>query len=391
MRIAVYTIMKNELQNIDEWFAQFENADTITVLDTGSDDESYAALATKMDKRIHLHSATIDPFDFSIARNMALNEVRKHYGPGPQDVLCLWLDMDERLDLDWYQKICDYVIDNNIDLTKHNAFEATMIFDRSSDGSPSYTYSQRKIHCLYGFEWMYTCHEILVSTDGTNESFIHPTNITVDHKKDKSKKRDYLPLLEENWKKHPDDLRALYYLAREHTYNGDWDTAALLIQQNVPNLKYMITDAQLIELYNLQVSACFKTEGHRPEPWIHAALAINDQNVEALLNYAFCEYYKQDTYGVLYWSQKGLRALNKDPNQDKKVIYNKSREAAWQLLDLAGLASDTLGYLNEAVQYYVQIHNNYQDMLDDEDAKRVQTNILSLSKRLNLEVKHASD
>jgi glycosyltransferase involved in cell wall biosynthesis len=396
MKIAVYTIMKNEMGNLHKWLAQFSNADTINLLDTGSDDGSYEYVAelSKKDPRIKVHRVDIDPFDFSIARNMALQFVQDDYNEAeegtefPTDVLCLWLDLDERLCDDWYQQICDYVIDNNVDLAQPHAFETKMIFSRSANGNPAMTYSQRKFHTLDQFKWKYVCHELLTNTTHIT---LHPTGITVDHIKDSGKKRNYLPLLQENWVKHPRDLRALYYLAREYTYLEQWEEAVRLVAENVATLEYMVTDQQLVELYNMQANACFKVNGYTPEPWIHAALAIDHQNAEALLNYAFHEYYKQDTWGTLYWASKGLKALNAVPNQDKKVIYNKSREFAWQLLDLAAIACDTLGYLNEAVQYYVELHNGYQDMLNDADSQRIQQNILSLSKRLNLEIKDGSN
>ena len=76
MKIAVYTICKNESAFVDRWVDSMSEADGIYVLDTGSEDDT----VEKLKKRgVVVDTAKIVPWRFDTARNMSLELV-------PEDV-----------------------------------------------------------------------------------------------------------------------------------------------------------------------------------------------------------------------------------------------------------------------------------------------------------------
>mgnify|MGYP003349482436 CR=1 FL=1 len=70
MKIAVYTIAKNEAKHVKRWAEATKGADVQIVLDTGSDDNTYDLL---LQYGIEAHRANLSPFRFDTARNMALD------------------------------------------------------------------------------------------------------------------------------------------------------------------------------------------------------------------------------------------------------------------------------------------------------------------------------
>src|ERR1700758_845125 len=96
MRVAVYSIAKNESKFVERWIASAKGADAIVVADTGSTDDTIRKLI------IHgaaVHKITLDPWRFDHARNVALALV-----PGNIDI-CISLDLDEVLQQGWREAI----------------------------------------------------------------------------------------------------------------------------------------------------------------------------------------------------------------------------------------------------------------------------------------------
>ena len=69
MRIIVYTIMKNELKNIESWLENIKDADGIYVLDTGSTDGSYEKMLEMkaIYPQLHVEQNIYDEFRFDTA------------------------------------------------------------------------------------------------------------------------------------------------------------------------------------------------------------------------------------------------------------------------------------------------------------------------------------
>lgn len=86
MKLCVYTIVKNEMKNIERWFESVKEADYVVVLDTGSTDGTWEWLQTQ--QGIITAQKTINPWRYDVGRNEALKLV-------PQDCnICVVADPD---------------------------------------------------------------------------------------------------------------------------------------------------------------------------------------------------------------------------------------------------------------------------------------------------------
>ena len=56
MKVCVYTICKNEINNIDQWLDCMSEADYMVVVDTGSGDGTYEKLREAQRKYRNLYS-----------------------------------------------------------------------------------------------------------------------------------------------------------------------------------------------------------------------------------------------------------------------------------------------------------------------------------------------
>ena len=100
-KIAVYTISKNEVTNVDKWISSMMEADYLCVLDTGSTDGTWERLVEWREKypdKIILSRAEIKPWRFDVARNANMRLI-------PKDAdFCISTDLDEILVPGWGDK-----------------------------------------------------------------------------------------------------------------------------------------------------------------------------------------------------------------------------------------------------------------------------------------------
>ena len=96
MKVAVYTIAKNEAKHVKRWFESAKGADYFLICDTGSDDDT-VKIAKELG--INVVECRVDPFRFDVARNYSLASL-------PLDIdWCIALDMDEMLVGDWRSEL----------------------------------------------------------------------------------------------------------------------------------------------------------------------------------------------------------------------------------------------------------------------------------------------
>lgn len=94
LKVCVYAICKNEEDNIDSWYENIKEADSIVLLDTGSTDSTISKI--KKYSKIQLYQKIYKDFRFDTARNDCMSYI-------PEDIdLCVVLDLDERLSSNWY-------------------------------------------------------------------------------------------------------------------------------------------------------------------------------------------------------------------------------------------------------------------------------------------------
>lgn len=88
MKVAVYGVARNEEKNINQWLESSKDADFHLILDTGSTDNT---VNVAKDLGISVHKAFFDPWDESMAKNVAMSLL-------PKDIdVCILLDLDQTI------------------------------------------------------------------------------------------------------------------------------------------------------------------------------------------------------------------------------------------------------------------------------------------------------
>jgi glycosyltransferase involved in cell wall biosynthesis len=203
MKIAIYTISKNEEKYVQKWYESSRDADYHILADTGSTDKT-VEIARSLG--ITVVPILVSPFRFDDARNASLAVV-----PADADY-CISLDVDEVLATGW-RKPLEEAFAKGIDRPIYRRIEA---FDEL--GNPVTEFNGFKIHRRTGIRWHYPIHEVPNWYDERDEvqEFIEGFEIHHHQNKETSRKQ-YLPLLEMAVREKP-DARNLYYLGREQSY-----------------------------------------------------------------------------------------------------------------------------------------------------------------------------
>jgi len=212
MTPVIYTISKNEAANVEGFMASAQGA-AVYVLDTGSTDNTVELL------RQHGASVTvqtIDPWRFDHAREAALALV-----PNDPDILCVSIDMDERLEEGWqdklkaeWQKGCNF--GNYRYIGEWRDAERTI---------PAVESARTRLHARQGFHWERAVHEIPVA-DATTQMRTCDTSILVRHYPD-GRQRNYAPLLTTILEANPNDADARLQRGGEFAQKEEWDNALI--------------------------------------------------------------------------------------------------------------------------------------------------------------------
>lgn len=217
MKIAVYTIAKNEEKFASRWAQSCAEADYRIVLDTGSTDDTVALLK---DAGVTVHAGAVIPWRFDVARNAALALV-------PPDVdLCIALDMDEVLLPGWREALLP-AAGTNVTRVRYR-----YVWSWKPDGTPDVSYHGDKIHARKTHIWKHPVHEVLKPVDGEVQGYLD--GLEIHHHPDPTKSRaQYLPLLEMAVAEDPHDDRNLHYLGREYVFAGRWDDAIRTLEKHL--------------------------------------------------------------------------------------------------------------------------------------------------------------
>jgi glycosyltransferase involved in cell wall biosynthesis len=193
VKIAVYTIAKNEAKHVERWYESAKDADYLLICDTGSEDDT-VQIARNLG--ISVIKTTVDPWRFDTARNAALDAI-------PDDIdYCISMDMDEIISPNFREEL-EKCLEDGITLPR-----------------PSFVYNEdmtflaQRIHARHGYRWRWAIHEAICVVDIAQVE--RPVNITMEHHPDETKSRgNYLHLLDFWSKEEPEDPRYAYYYARE--------------------------------------------------------------------------------------------------------------------------------------------------------------------------------
>jgi glycosyltransferase involved in cell wall biosynthesis len=212
VKVAVYSIAKDEQPNVYGWAGSAADADHRFILDTGSKDSTRATAELC---GAQVARATITPWRFDDARNAALAAL-----PGEVDV-CIALDLDERLMPGWRSALeASWAV--NPDATR---WRYDYVWSWTQHGDPDLVYGGDKIHARHGYRWKHPVHEVLVNT-GIDEVQTWVGGLRIEHHPDMTKTRQqYLPLLVQACGEDPTDDRNSHYLAREYWVHHLFDEA----------------------------------------------------------------------------------------------------------------------------------------------------------------------
>lgn len=216
-KIIVYTIMKNELDNIEPWLENIKDADGIYVLDTGSTDGSWEKINELKSQYPQLVTAqkTYETFRFDEARNDNLAMV-----PNEPNIICWTIDLDERFEPNWY------------DLTKQIYLEHPYFYKLTyyyvpkhyADGTPTEKLYYDKCHRRLGANWRLPIHELMsydIYDRYYNQGYITYDKILVHHWQNGETNRDqYIKLLGIRIEENPFDFEAMNHLATEYTIHN---------------------------------------------------------------------------------------------------------------------------------------------------------------------------
>ena len=169
MKVWVYAISKNEAAFCDRWVDSMQEADGITVLDTGSEDET-VTLLKKRGARTAVRR--FDPWRFDAARNASLELV-------PEDAdVCVCTDLDEVFHPGWRAAV-ERAWTANV-----NQLRYRYTWSFNPDGSEGCVFQIEKIHARHGFRWVGAVHEVLEYVGDGEERFVTLEGVQLDHHPD---------------------------------------------------------------------------------------------------------------------------------------------------------------------------------------------------------------
>jgi glycosyltransferase involved in cell wall biosynthesis len=333
MKIAVYTITKNEEQFIKRWADSCAEADYRLIVDTGSTDNT---VAEAIANGCHVGSIAIRPWRFDDARNASLALI-------PEDIdYCIALDADEVLIPGWREAI--ERVKPSVTRPRYK-----YVWSWNPDGSEGLTYSGDKIHARHHYRWKHPVHEVIKCTGNEVQGWV---DLQIHHHPDHSKSRSqYLPLLEQAVREDPSDDRNRFYLGRELMFNRRNEDAEIHLRKHLELSGWAAERATCMRYLgrvtgnkeHWLLRACGEAPDRR-EPWVelaqfyydkkdwmsvlaacHRALAIKEKPLEYLCEADSWGALPHDLASIAAW-HVGLRdeataqcseALRIDPNNER--------------------------------------------------------------------------
>jgi len=217
LKIAVYAIMKNEVQFVERFLNSAKDADIVVIGDTGSTD---GAREEAIRLGASVHDIHISPWRFDHARNAVLALV-------PKDIdICISLDVDEVLNEGWREEIERVWVPGK-----------TTRLEYLFDWGHGIRFRYQKIHARHGYFFWHPVHEYPVYDKRIEEVWAYTDMLLVSHYPDPTKSRgQYLDLLELSVKEDPRCPRNAFYYARELTFYSKWHEAVAALHKylNMP-------------------------------------------------------------------------------------------------------------------------------------------------------------
>lgn len=321
MKVAIYTISKNEEKHVERWYNSTKEADYHLLADTGSTDRT-VEIARSLG--IVVYEISVVPFRFDDARNASLALLP------PDFDYCIALDVDEVLTPGWKQAL-EAPLAAGIDRPSYRRIEAF-----NPDGSVASEFDGFKVHRRQGIRWKYPIHEVPEWYKEEPEVKGRIEGFETHHLQDKTKSRaQYLTLLENAVRENP-DARNLYYLGREQSYHNQYKESAV-------NLKKYLELSIFPEERSAACRILSKCEPKNAEEWLTRGTEEYPCR-ESILALANLYYVNQEWDACLLVAKKALE-------YDKKPMSFLSESWAWGSMadDLIAISSWQLGDFKTAV------------------------------------------
>lgn len=303
-KIAVYTICKNEENNVLSWLENVGAADYICVLDTGSTDKTKKLFEEAKeafgDKLVFAETDYGKDFRFDRARNDCLKLV-------PKDAkICVCPDLDERLSDGWREALLT-VWRNSTSRAQYK-----YIWNHNEHGGEGVTFDADKIHTNDGtYRWVNPVHEILERE--CLEEYVYVDGMVLEHWADATKSRaQYLDLLELAVKENPHNDRNTHYLGREYMFRSRWQEAINMLKKHIsmPEAKWDLERCASMRF--IGDCYCKLSQPTEAEKYYLRACAEGYRTREPWYDLERFYYGRQDWGGVVYAGEKATAISEKD-------------------------------------------------------------------------------
>ena len=290
MHIAVYAICKNEAKFAARWMDSMREADSVTVLDTGSEDGT-AALLRSLGAAVS--TERIEPWRFDTARNRSLSLV-----PEAADI-CVCTDLDEVLLPGWRAAL----------EKAWTPGTGSARYRLAWGGGAGYTYYVEKAHTRHGWQWTHPVHEVLEWVGpGDRGGCVTSEGMELRHWPDAEKSRaQYLPLLELAVREAPEDDRNRHYLGREYMYAGRWEDCIRTLREHLSMPTAVWRDERCASMRFIARSYAALGQREEARCWYLRAIAEAPHLREGYTDMARLLYELGEWDGVLHFTALALR------------------------------------------------------------------------------------
>lgn len=324
MKVAIYTIAKNEEQFVQSWYESAKEADYLLIADTGSTDNT-VELAKSLG--INVQTIHIVPWRFDDARNAAVSLI-------PPDMdYCIALDMDEVILPGWREDL-EKALEQGWTRPRYK-----YTWNWNEDGSPGLQYGGDKIHSRKGYRWKHPVHEVMVGSGGMQEIQGWTEKLEIHHHADNTKPRSqYLPLLKMSVDEDPSNDRNAFYYGRELFFYGRYEEAEQELKRHLS-----LPSAQWLPERAASMRYIAKCNSNNTEEWLLKAIAECPGRREAIVDLALHYFINQK------WDRCYQYASMACDIKEKPLEYLCEAEAwGWMPHDLKAISAYNLGLYKEA-------------------------------------------
>jgi len=311
LKIAVYTIAKNEASHVERYAATTQGADVVVVTDTGSEDGTPDLLR---DAAVQVHTARVLPWRFDVATNVALAHV-----PGDVDV-CIKLDLDEVLftcdGSSWREEI-ERVWRGPVNRVRYWYNWSWHVRGEI----PAVRFRTANIHGRAGFVWRHPGHAALCCNDRGRET-VNTRTLEIHHYPVAKRRPDYLALLQLAVRENRCP-RTLYYLGREYYFRRLNEQAVSTLEEYLrhPEARWSAERADAMKLIGLT----YRRMGQENKALSYLMQAISEHaGVRDLWYELLCHFHDTGDFKGGYWA--GNRCLSISGRDDQ---YHGHSGDAW--------------------------------------------------------------